>query len=165
MGKRRRLFRGGKLIRIEIIVDGGSVEVVVDEVLRAFVLEGLEQFQRPRIVLIAFLDDHDIGVVIGGIGLRALVCDSASKFVLHRIISVDDTEIEVLQLDGTGNALSLQFHNLDIVGILEDVSLGGRQSDAFLEGNDTLGLQKRQGPSFVRRIVGDTDLCFIRNIG
>ena len=63
-----------------------------------------------------------------------------------------------LALEDVGDLRGFGLNDLDVVGILGDVVLGGGDAGAVLELDDAVGFEQQQGAGFVGGVVGDCDL-------
>ena len=122
--------------------DHGAVVGLINEILDLLALEGLHQGLDGGLVLPALLDGEHIGVG----GARLAVGSLNGQGVGHLqpgvdgVVAVDDGHIHVRQ---THRQLAgLQLHDVQVLGVLGDIRLGGGKAGALLEGDQPLLLQQ-----------------------
>ena len=105
--------------------------------------------------LVAFLDGEDIGVSGGGAFNGQRILDRIQTGV-DGVVGVDDGVVHILE--DVGDLRGFGLNDLNVVGILGDVVLGGGDAGAVLELDDAVGFEQQQGAGFVGGVVGDCDL-------
>ena len=135
--------------------DDGTVILLIDVVDDLLALESGLQGEDLGGVLVALLDNQHVD--IGGSGALD------GQRILHGvqagvdgIVAVDNGVVKVLE--HVGQLRSLGLNDLDVVGILGDVVLGGGDADAVLELDDAVLLQQQQSTGLVGGVVGHADL-------
>ena len=132
----------------------GAVDVLLDLVAG----QGGVQSLNGGVVLVALLHDKHIGVGLGSLrgcilgGKGVLTNGEAS---LHRVVAVDNGEINVLH--GAGQLCSLNLLNLQVMGVLGDVVDRGGQTGVVTDSDQALGGQQLQSAGLVGGVVGHGD--------
>ncbi len=106
-------------------------------------------------VLIAFLNDEDVGIGLGGHGILILDGQGIAHLEagLNGIVAVNHGDVHILQ--GAGQLGSLDLLDIQVLGVLGDIQLGSGKTDAFLKLDQALGLEQQKRASFVGAVVGD----------
>ena len=146
------------VVAVARILDGAHDRTVIllgDVIGDLLALERGDQSLDLVAGLVAFLDGEDVGVSGGGAFNGQRILDRIQTSV-DGVVGVDDGVVHILE--DVGDLRSFGLNDLDVVGILGDVVLGGGDAGAVLELDDAVGFEQQQGAGFVGGVVGDCDL-------
>ena len=146
------------VVAVARILDGAHDRTVIllgDVISDLLALERGDQSLDLVAGLVAFLDGEDVGVSGGGAFNGQRILDRIQTGV-DGVVGVDDGVVHILE--NVGDLRGFGLNDLDVVGILGDVVLGGGDAGAVLELDDAVGFEQQQGAGFVGGVVGDCDL-------
>ena len=121
-------------------------------------LEGGHQSLDGGVVLPALLDGQHVHIGLGGLAVGGLDSQGVGgvQTGLKGVVAVDDGQVQAVQ--GAGQLGGLQLLDLQVLGVLSDVQLGGGQAYALLQGDEALLLEQEQGAALVGGVVGHAHL-------
>ena len=146
------------VVAVARILDGAHDRTVIllgDVIGDLLALERGDQSLDLVAGLVAFLDGEDVGVSGGGAFNDQRILDRIQTGV-DGVVGVDDGVVHILE--DVGDLRGFGLNDLDVVGILGDVVLGGGDAGAVLELDDAVGFEQQQGAGFVGGVVGDCNL-------
>ena len=144
--------------------DNGALVGLIHKGLDLVALEGLHQSLDGGIVLVALLDGQHVDVSLGGLAVGGLNGQSVGNLQagVDGIVAVDDGHIHIAQTDG--QLAGFQLHDVQILGVLGDVGLGGGDAGTLLQGDQALLLEQEQGAGLVGGVVGHGDLSAVSQL-
>ena len=135
----------------------------VDEVAHLSALQRGNESLDLGAILVAVAHGHHVGVLVGRFGVGGLFGERRRSVdaCADGIVAVNHAHVHIGER--ARHRCRFGLDDVDVVGILLDVVLRGRQSRAVLQRDEPLILKEQQGTCFIRRIRRDGDLLGSRS--